>query len=207
RRGLHTRRLDGDAALRVARRCSAGRFALPRALRADSRLGPRHRRPGSGESARGDPVGRDALPLPAGLPAGGPGRRSRGRWRACSRRATGPRISRRAAGSRWGRARWAASCASGWIGSVDLTVAVVGPTGLVGGEILELLTTRQFPAGTVRLLGSLKTAGAEVEQAGRGEKIELLGPGSFEGVDLAFFAAGPTVSGEHAEAAPGAGAT
>jgi len=90
---------------------------------------------------------------------------------------------------------------------VDLTVAVVGPTGLVGGEILELLTTRQFPAGTVRLLGSLKTAGAEVEHAGRGEKIELLGPGSFDGIDVAFFAAGPTVSGEHAEAATAAGAT
>ena len=90
---------------------------------------------------------------------------------------------------------------------MELTVAVVGPSSLIGEEILELLAVRQFPARAIRPLGSIRTAGREVEIAGRGEKIELLGPGAFDGVDIAFFAAGPTVSGEHTEAATGAGAT
>src|SRR2546426_955253 len=61
----------------------------------------------------------------------------------------------------------------------ELTVAVVGPGGLVGREILELLGQRQFPAGSIRLLGTHRTAGADVELAGRKEKIALgvvLGP-------------------------------
>ena len=35
-----------------------------------------------------------------------------------------------------------------------LTVAVVGPKGLVGREILELLAQRQLPVGSIRLLGT-----------------------------------------------------
>jgi aspartate-semialdehyde dehydrogenase len=87
-----------------------------------------------------------------------------------------------------------------------LSVAVVGPKGLVGSEIVELLDTRQFPVTGLRLLGSLRTAGAPVEHAGREESIALLGPQSFDGVELAFFAAGPRVSGEFAPAAVAAGA-
>src|SRR5437667_360093 len=82
--------------------------------------------------------------------------------------------------------------------STELTVAVVGPGGLVGREILELLEQRQFPVGSIRLLGTHRTAGAEVELAGRREKIALLTPQAFDGVELAFFAAGPGVAGEHA---------
>ena len=87
----------------------------------------------------------------------------------------------------------------------ELTVAVVGPAGLVGRELLELLEQRQFPAGSIRLLGTLRTAGAEVELAGRKEKIALLTPQAFDGVELAFFAAGPSVAGEHAPRAAAAG--
>src|SRR3989442_10401945 len=88
----------------------------------------------------------------------------------------------------------------------ELTVAVVGPGGLVGREILELLGQRQFPAGSIRLLGTHRTAGADVELAGRKEKIALLTPQAFDGVELAFFAAGPGVAGEHAPRAVAAGA-
>ena len=90
--------------------------------------------------------------------------------------------------------------------STELTVAVVGPGGLVGREILELLEQRQFPVGSIRLLGTHRTAGAEVELAGRREKIALLTPQAFDGVELAFFAAGPGVAGEHAPRAAAAGA-
>ncbi|HZP42696.1 MAG TPA: aspartate-semialdehyde dehydrogenase [Candidatus Binatia bacterium] len=87
-----------------------------------------------------------------------------------------------------------------------LTVAVIGPTGLVGREIVELLSERQFPLGELRLLGSVKTAGGELEHDDRRQKVALLGPGSFDGVDVAFFAAGPAVAGEFAPAAADAGA-
>jgi aspartate-semialdehyde dehydrogenase len=87
-----------------------------------------------------------------------------------------------------------------------VSVAVVGAAGLVGSEILTLLAERQLETDVVRLLGSLRTAGAEVEYAGRAEKIGLVSPQAFEGIDLAFFAAGPTVSGEHVPAAVAAGA-
>lgn len=90
--------------------------------------------------------------------------------------------------------------------ATELTIAVVGPAGLVGREILELLGQRQFPAGSIRLLGTHRTAGAEVELAGRKEKIALLTPQAFDGVELAFFAAGPGVAGEHAPRAAAAGA-
>ncbi len=90
--------------------------------------------------------------------------------------------------------------------TTDLAVAVVGPTGLQGEGILDQLRTREFPARAVRVFGSTRSAGAEVEYAGRREKVALLGAGSFEGIDLAFFAAGPGVAGEHAPAAVAAGA-
>jgi aspartate-semialdehyde dehydrogenase len=76
----------------------------------------------------------------------------------------------------------------------------------VGEEILDLLDDRRFPTGELRLLGSLRTAGGEIERAGMRTKIALLGSDSFAGLDLVFFAAGPTVSGEHAPRAADAGA-
>ena len=82
------------------------------------------------------------------------------------------------------------------------TVAVVGAGGLVGNEILDVLESRQFPAERVKLLGSLKTAGAQTDSG----TIELLGPDAFADVDLAFFAAGPSVAGEFVPAAVSAGA-
>ncbi|HEV7734797.1 MAG TPA: aspartate-semialdehyde dehydrogenase [Candidatus Binatia bacterium] len=87
-----------------------------------------------------------------------------------------------------------------------LTVAVVGASGLAGREILRLIESRAFPAGEVRLLGSVRTAGSRVEEGGIAAPVVLLAPHLFDGVDVAFFAAGPTVSGEFAPVASEAGA-
>jgi len=87
-----------------------------------------------------------------------------------------------------------------------LTVAVVGATGLVGEEIVELLGERRFPMQAVRFLGSLKTAGKVFEEQGHKETVALLGPQSFDGVDLVLFSAGPTVAGQFAPLAASAGA-
>jgi aspartate-semialdehyde dehydrogenase len=81
-------------------------------------------------------------------------------------------------------------------------VAVVGATSLVGEEIVRLLADRQIPVDELRLLGSARTAGRKLEDA----TIRLVGPDAFGGVDLAFFAAGPTVAGAHAADAMRAGA-
>src|SRR5207237_4220444 len=62
------------------------------------------------------------------------------------------------------------------------------------------------PVGSIRLLGTHRTAGSEGEIARRAAKIALLTPQSFDGVELAFFAAGPSVAGEHAPRAASAGA-
>jgi aspartate-semialdehyde dehydrogenase len=88
---------------------------------------------------------------------------------------------------------------------MEPTVAVVGASGLIGRELLDLLETRQLAPREIRLLGSVRTAGGEVEHEGKRRKIALLGPSVFEGVDIAFFAAGPSVSSEYAPLAAGAG--
>jgi len=82
------------------------------------------------------------------------------------------------------------------------TVAVVGAGGLIGNEILEVLESRQFPVNRLKLLGSLKSAGTRTDRG----KIELLGPDAFGDVDLAIFAAGPSVAGEFVPVAISAGA-
>jgi aspartate-semialdehyde dehydrogenase len=87
----------------------------------------------------------------------------------------------------------------------ELSLAVVGPTSLVGEEILEQLEARQLDAD-VRLLGSHRTAGGEVAEGPFAGKIALLGPSAFDGVDVALFAAGPGVAGEYAPQAARAGA-
>lgn len=89
----------------------------------------------------------------------------------------------------------------------DFSVAVVGPTGLVGREILSLLRERAFDFREVRLLGSVRSAGKEVSDDESSEIVKLLEPNSFDGVDIAFFAAGPTVSAEWVPVAVRAGAT
>lgn len=64
------------------------------------------------------------------------------------------------------------------------TLAVVGATGAVGQIILQLLEERNFPAETVRLLASARSAGKTVTFRGKPITVEKLTPTAFEGVDL-----------------------
>lgn len=64
------------------------------------------------------------------------------------------------------------------------TLAVVGATGAVGQIILQLLEERNFPAETVRLLASARSAGKTVTFRGKPVIVEELTPTAFEGVDL-----------------------
>jgi aspartate-semialdehyde dehydrogenase len=89
---------------------------------------------------------------------------------------------------------------------VTRRVAILGATGLVGRTLLEVIESRGFPAESPRLLASERTAGSTLSYHGRSLPVSTVGPGSFDGVDLAWFACGNAVSQEWAEVARAAGA-
>ena len=86
------------------------------------------------------------------------------------------------------------------------TVAVVGATGAVGTEMLSVLEERKFPVDEVRPLASSKSAGGTVSFRGDDVKVKLLTRESFQGIDIALFSAGASVSKEYAPVAVKAGA-
>ncbi len=67
------------------------------------------------------------------------------------------------------------------------SVAVVGATGLVGLEFLELLAEHKVKFGKLRLLASEESAGDILEVGEYSAPVEVLGPDSFRDVDVAFF--------------------
>src|SRR3954453_23094083 len=87
-----------------------------------------------------------------------------------------------------------------------VNVAIVGATGAVGQEFLNVLAERKFPMKSLRLLASAKSAGKQVEFMGKTYTVEELTKDSFKGVEIAFFSAGGSISKEFAPAAVAAGA-
>ncbi len=85
-------------------------------------------------------------------------------------------------------------------------VAVVGATGVVGGEMLKILEERRFPIDEVLLLASARSAGREISFRGAALPVRELGEGAFEGVDLALFSCGTSQSLAFAPEAVRAGA-
>jgi aspartate-semialdehyde dehydrogenase len=85
-------------------------------------------------------------------------------------------------------------------------VAIVGATGAVGVEFLQLLEERDFPLAELRLLASPRSAGKKVRFKGTELTIEALTADAFRGVDIALFSAGGAISREYAPAAVRAGA-
>ncbi len=73
-------------------------------------------------------------------------------------------------------------------------VAVVGATGAVGQQMLKTLETRNFPISKLTLLSSARSAGKKAVFKGQEVTIEEAKPESFEGVDIALFSAGGSVS-------------
>jgi aspartate-semialdehyde dehydrogenase len=77
-----------------------------------------------------------------------------------------------------------------------LKVAILGVTGAVGQEFLELLKERKFPIEELRLLASGRSAGKEIEFMGKGYKVAEAKPDSFKGLDLVLSSAGGAISRE-----------
>ncbi|NLM95442.1 MAG: aspartate-semialdehyde dehydrogenase [Firmicutes bacterium] len=84
-------------------------------------------------------------------------------------------------------------------------VAILGATGVVGQELVQILMERRFPVAKLRLLASARSAGRELTVDGEKMVIEEVTPQAFNGVDLAFFTAGASVSREFVDAARKAG--
>jgi aspartate-semialdehyde dehydrogenase len=90
---------------------------------------------------------------------------------------------------------------------MSTVVAVAGATGAVGREMLRTLERRKFPAQRIVALASKRSAGERLPFAGGTLLVEELGPKSFEGVQIALFSAGASVSREYAPIAAASGAT
>ena len=75
-----------------------------------------------------------------------------------------------------------------------MRVAIVGSTGAVGQELLELLAERSFPLTSVRLFASARSAGQERRFAGETLRVERLPEDGDLGVDIVFSSAGSSVS-------------
>jgi len=84
-------------------------------------------------------------------------------------------------------------------------VAVVGATGLVGRKMTQVLEEHKFPVKTLTPLASKRSVGKEVTFNGEKIKVKELTPESFNGIEIALFSAGATVSKEFAPIAAKAG--
>jgi aspartate-semialdehyde dehydrogenase len=75
-------------------------------------------------------------------------------------------------------------------------VAVVGATGNVGREMLNILDERTFPADEVVALASRRSMGVEVSFGNKILKVKALEQYDFSDVDICLMSAGSTVSKE-----------
>ncbi|PHZ84115.1 aspartate-semialdehyde dehydrogenase [Paremcibacter congregatus] len=73
-------------------------------------------------------------------------------------------------------------------------IAVVGATGNVGREMLNILAERQFPASEVVALASRRSLGQEVTYGEKTLKTKCLDDYDFTGTDIALMSAGGSIS-------------
>ncbi len=85
-------------------------------------------------------------------------------------------------------------------------VAVVGATGAVGREMIEILEERKFPVSELIPLASERSEGERVEFNGKKMVVRRLTRDAFADVDIALFSAGAERSLEFAPAAVKSGA-
>ena len=90
--------------------------------------------------------------------------------------------------------------------SQSYRVAILGATGAVGAELLELLHSRSFPISDLKLLASERSAGTTLPFGGEMLRVEAVGERSFDNVDLVLASAGGSASKLWAPQAVAAGA-
>jgi len=87
-----------------------------------------------------------------------------------------------------------------------LRVAILGATGAVGQELLQLLAERDFPVAELIPLASSSSAGRSLAWQGQDHTIAAVSEKAFEGVDLVLASAGGSASKQWAPVAVRAGA-
>ncbi len=87
----------------------------------------------------------------------------------------------------------------------QVRVAILGATGAVGQEFIQLINERKFPASSLRLLASARSAGKKIDCLGQTWTVEEATEDSFKDIDIALFAGG-SISKTLAPAAVKAGA-
>jgi aspartate-semialdehyde dehydrogenase len=85
-------------------------------------------------------------------------------------------------------------------------IAVVGATGLVGREFLEIMVQRHFPVKSVRLLATSRSAGRKLLVGEKEIEVEETTNDSFAGADFAFISASGDASRQYCPIAAKAGA-
>jgi len=90
--------------------------------------------------------------------------------------------------------------------SQSYRVAILGATGAVGAELLELLHCRSFPISNLKLLASERSAGTTLPFGGEMLPVEAVSGRSFDNVDLVLASAGGSTSKLWAPQAVAAGA-
>jgi aspartate-semialdehyde dehydrogenase len=78
--------------------------------------------------------------------------------------------------------------------SNDLTVALVGATGVVGEQFLRIMEERALPVGELRLLATSRSAGRSLTFRGETFTVAETTPEALEGADIAFISASTEAS-------------
>ena len=73
-------------------------------------------------------------------------------------------------------------------------IAILGATGVVGGEILKILEEKSFPFNQIKFLASARSAGKKIEFKGETYTIEEATPEAFEGINIVLASAGASTS-------------
>ena len=79
---------------------------------------------------------------------------------------------------------------------MEYKVAVVGATGNVGREMLNILAEREFPASEVHAIASRRSLGSEVSYGSTTLKCKDLEQFDFRGIDFCLMSAGSAISKE-----------
>ncbi|MFW6123486.1 MAG: aspartate-semialdehyde dehydrogenase, partial [Thermodesulfobacteriota bacterium] len=81
--------------------------------------------------------------------------------------------------------------------SRSFKVAVAGATGAVGKQMVTCLEERNFPVGELKPLASERSIGKSVTFRDEEIPVEVLNKDSFQGIDIALFSAGGSISKEY----------
>ena len=88
----------------------------------------------------------------------------------------------------------------------ELTIAVVGATGQVGGVMRQLLSESILGHAQVRFFASARSAGGVLPWKGEDIQVEDVAESNYDDIDIALFSAGATASREYAPQFAAAGA-